>query len=148
MCYTTLHFRRIVYPNKDAINAQKRAAYARRKDIDNNGGNSYNNSPAKKEDTRELLQQLSFTYCGLLEFIPNHTIIEEPIIIAGKGSSKELRIAEKLAQVYAEYENDPKEWMKMVGKIRSDKYLFDIHWYECKDKVVRDPKIKFMKELL
>ena len=82
-----------------------------------------------------------------MEFIPTNTIITNPICIAGKGATKELRIADKLAQRYAKYENDPKEWAKMVGKIYSDKYLFDIHWYECKDKIVREPKIKFMKEI-
>ena len=42
---------------------------------------------------------------------------------------------------------DASEWKKMVGKVKSKKYQFDIHWYECDDKIVLEPKIKSMKEL-
>ena len=134
--------------NRDAINAQKRAAYANRINVninlDGDGGYGYNNSPI--EEIRELPKQLLFTFCGVPEFIPNHAVIEEPLTIAGKGTKKRLRIAKVLAEKYKKYESNPDEWKKMVGKIRSDKYLFDIHWYECDDKIVRDPKIKHMKE--
>jgi len=28
------------------------------------------------------------------------------------------------------YGGKPEDWKKKVGKIESDKYIFDIHWYE------------------
>ena len=64
--------------------------------------------------------------------------------MAGKGAKKEIRDAPRLEAVY---HVDASEWKKMAGKVRSDKYQFDIHWYECADKVVREPKIKHMKPL-
>lgn len=42
--------------------------------------------------------------------------------------------------------NNSTDWNKMVGKIESDKYVFDIHWYEDEKGVMHEPKIKYMKE--
>lgn len=115
--------------NKDYINAQKRAAYARKK--------------GKPEDERSLTERLQFSYNGTLEFIPLHSVIQEPYAMAGKGTEKEIRDVNRLEAVY---KKDSSEWKKMAGKIRSDKYQFDIHWYESDDGIVREPKIKHMKE--
>ena len=38
----------------------------------------------------------------------------------------------------------PEDWSKFVGKITSDKYIFDVHWYERNGRMYR-PKIKMMK---
>ncbi|MBQ5441384.1 MAG: hypothetical protein IIU36_03865 [Firmicutes bacterium] len=86
-------------------------------------------------------------YYGVQGFIPITSIIEEPIVTAGKGKAKVLRLAKELARKYADYDPDPSEWKKMVGKKRSDKFLIDIHWYECGDGIVRDAKIKSFKEI-
>lgn len=48
-------------------------------------------------------------------------------IIAGKGSETPLRIKVKLAELYGGKQDD---WMKKIGKIESDMYIFDMHWYE------------------
>lgn len=115
--------------NKDYINAQKRAAYARK-----------NN---RLEDERVLTERLAITYNDSPDFIPLHTVITEPYAIAGKGTDTPIRDVNRLVAVY---KKDAGEWKKMVGKIRSDKYQFDIHWYECDDQIVLEPKIKYKKE--
>lgn len=115
--------------NKEYINAQKRAAYARK-----------NNKP---EDERVLTERLAITYNNSPDFIPLHTVITEPYAIAGKGTNTPIRDVNRLVAVY---KKDAGEWKKMVGKIKSDKYQFDIHWYECDDKIVLEPKIKSKKE--
>lgn len=116
--------------NKERINAQQRAAYARR-----------NNKP---EDERELTERLQFIYNGFPEFIPLHTVIKNPYVMAGKGADKEIRDVDRLVAVY---QRDESEWKKMAGSVKSEKYKFDIHWYECDDQIVLEPKIKYMKEL-
>ena len=120
--------RKFYAENKGRINAQKRAAYARK-----------NN---KKEDERSLTRRLQFSYNGSPEFIPLHAVITEPYAIAGRGTEKDIRDVDRLVATYGGNET---EWAKMVGKVTSDKYQFDIHWYERKDKIVLEPKIKYMK---
>ena len=92
---------------------------------------------------KSLNEQLQFTYNGDTSFIPKHTIIQDFHVIAGRDSNTELRIAKTLAD---KYHNQPTDWNKMVGKIESDKYVFDIHWYEDEKGVMHEPKIKYMKE--
>lgn len=116
--------------NPEYYRAQKRAAYARK--------------VGKPEDERSLTKRLQFSYNGFLEFIPLHTVINEPYAMAGKGTENEIRDIDRLVAVY---NRDAGEWKKMAGKVRSDKYQFDIHWYECDDQIVREPKIKNMKAL-
>ena len=41
--------------------------------------------------------------------------------------------------------NNENEWAKMVATIKSDKYLFDVHWYEY-DGIQYEMKLKFRKE--
>lgn len=109
--------------NKDAINEQKRKAYARNRE-------------------RSLKKQLPYIYNGREEFIPKGAMIEYAKTIAGKGSKTGLRTADELA---ARYGGNASDWQKRVGKVTSDKYIFDIHWYEYNG-VVYEEKIKFMKE--
>ncbi len=87
-------------------------------------------------------EQLSFNYNGFTEFIPKDTVIKNAITIAGKDGKKVLRDTPRLVATYG---GDPSEWKKQVGKIYSDKYAFDIHWYEYGG-VIYEPKIKAMKE--
>ncbi len=37
-------------------------------------------------------------------------------------------------------------WMKKVGLVKSDRYLFDVHWYEHDDIGAVRHKIKAFKE--
>lgn len=110
--------------NKDQINAQKRAAYA-------------------KKAKRSLPDQLGFSYNGYTEFIPKGTTIENTKTIAGRGSQDILRDKKRLANVYGGKEED---WSKRVGKVSSDKYEFDVHWYEQLDGNITEAKIANIKE--
>lgn len=65
---------------------------------------------------------------GEKNFIPTHTKFNStPKVIAGKGSDVEIRVADKLV---AKYGGNKEEWQKKVANIKSDKYTFDVHWYE------------------
>lgn len=110
--------------NKDEINARKREIYQRKHE-------------------KSLNRQLQFTYNGNVSFIPNHTIIHNSHVIAGRDSETELRVAQTLAD---KYHNQPTDWNKLVGKVESERYVFDIHWYEDEQGTMHDPKIKHMKE--
>lgn len=109
--------------HKDEVNAEKREAY-------------------KKSLERVLQTQLGFVYNNAPKFIPLHTIIEESKVIAGKGSTKELRDTPRLVAIYG---GTPDNWEKRVGKVYSDKFVFDIHWYEYEGKMY-EYKIKYFKE--
>lgn len=77
------------------------------------------------------------------EWIPQGTEITNVLAIAGKDSKTDLRVAGKLSAMYG---GDPAGWKKQAGKVCSDKYEFDIHWY-AHDKVGQfDYKIKNFKE--
>ena len=77
------------------------------------------------------------------EWIPLGTEINNVHTIAGKGAENDIRMAYKLSEIYG---GEPSEWMKQVGKIVSDKYEFDIHWYAHDDLGQFDFKIKSYKE--
>ena len=124
-------------PNELSVEEKKKY-----KGVDIGGYRVYNGSPAKVVETRELPIQLSFKKDGVDNFIPAHTMIKEPLVIAGKGSGKELRDSPRLAAVY---QKDEAGWEKRVGKIYSDKYVFDIHWYEHSG-VMYEHKVKNVKE--
>lgn len=62
-----------------------------------------------------------------LKFIPKSSIISNVHIIAGNGTQTVFRSANKYAQTYG---GKAQEWTKKVGKIESNKYIFDIHWVE------------------
>ena len=95
-----------------------------------------------KQTERVLQTQLGFVYNDSPEFIPKNTTIVKPEKIAGPGTKKELRDVDRLVAVYG---GTKKDWNKMVGKVESDKFTFDIHWYE-RDGVIYEPKIKSLKE--
>ena len=62
-----------------------------------------------------------------LNFIPKNAIISNVHIIAGDETQTVFRSASKYANKYG---GKPEEWTKKVGKIESDKYIFDVHWVE------------------
>lgn len=95
-----------------------------------------------KENSTYLQAQLPYIYNGEKLFIPDKTIIESARTIAGAGSKTELRVEEKLVSLYG---GKTGEWKKRVGKVESDKYIFDIHWYELNGKQY-DMKLKHRSE--
>ena len=78
-----------------------------------------------------LQKKLDYKFNGKKDFIPKKATIEYAKIIAGNGSNTELRARYRLAEKYG---GNAEEWSKCVGKIESDKYIFDVHWYELKGK--------------
>lgn len=109
----------------------------REKYVDNRVETVYN-----KRQRNFLQEQLSFTYNGENLFIPTNAIIKSATVIAGNGSDTVLRKKEWLAETYG---GNAEEWKKCVGKIESDKYLIDVHWYELGKKQY-GAKVKFVKE--
>ncbi|MCI8309094.1 MAG: hypothetical protein HFJ45_02560 [Clostridia bacterium] len=87
------------------------------------------NLPKIKAVSDSVLQkQLGFyNEANNLKFIPKNSIISNVHIIAGKGTQTVFRSANKYVQ---EYGGKAEEWTKKVGKIESDKYIFDVHWVE------------------
>lgn len=75
-------------------------------------------------------------------WIPSNTVIENVHVIAGKGVSVELKAAEALVKKYGGRRDD---WQKLVGKVKSDRYEFDVHWYQLGEKTY-EHKIKTYKE--
>lgn len=94
-------------------------------------------------NTRALSQQLSFTEVdGTRSFIPKNAIITHRKVIAGKGTDIVFRHAKEYSEKYG---HRPEVWKKCVGQINSDKYKFDVHWYEVSSKRMYNPKIKNFK---
>ncbi len=79
------------------------------------------------ENKPYLQEQLSYTINGEKNFIPDKTIISTAKTIAGAGSKTTLRVEKRLVENYGGHLS---EWKKRVGKIESEKYVFDVHWYE------------------
>ena len=44
-----------------------------------------------------------------------------------------------------QYGGNAEDWQKKVGKIESDKYIFDVHWYE-KDDTMHGRKVKWVRK--
>ena len=94
----------------------------------------------KKANNSSLQKQLGFyDESGNLKFIPKNVIITNVYIIAGQGTQTVFRSANKYATKYG---GKSDKWMKKVGKIESDKYIFDIHWVEHKKYGKYDFKLK------
>ena len=89
-----------------------------------------------------LQERLDYEINGEKLFIPQHAKFESVRTIAGAGSKTPLRAAKGLAETYG---GKPEEWKKKVGKIESDKYTFDIHWYELNGAQYR-AKVKERRE--
>lgn len=71
-------------------------------------------------------------------FIPNRSIITNRKVIAGNGTNKALRVENRLIEKYG---GEVGQWKKCVGKIESEKHIFDVHWYEL-DRKQYDTKLK------
>ncbi len=125
--------------NKDKVNSMRREKYADIKDE----RNARRRELYKENKTSKLDKRLDFILHGEKMFIPKGTEITNVKTIAGKGSKVILRKAKDLAEKYG---GNAEDWQKKVGKIESDKYIFDVHWYEGVDKKQYHAKIKSGKE--
>lgn len=106
--------------------------------IDKNKEMLYNSTIA-------LGKKLTFTdNLGTKAFIPKNAEITNIKEIAGINSN-EFRNAEKYVKLYGGQKED---WSKRVGKIESDKYIFDIHWVQGNNGIMTEWKIsnKTLKE--
>lgn len=90
---------------------------------------------------KSLSEPLEFEYNKENGYIPKNAAITNAKVIAGRGSETEFRHAEDYSEKYG---GEPKEWSKFVGKVTSDKYVFDVHWYE-RNGTMYEPKIKAQK---
>lgn len=81
---------------------------------------------------------------GTLSFIPFSTIIKVKRVIAGAGSDVVFRKASEYTSTFG---GDMGLWQKVVGKIESARYSFDIHWVRrIDDNLNVRFKIKSFKE--
>lgn len=93
----------------------------------------------KVESNSYLQSQIKFKDDNNFKFIPSDTIIENVNIIAGEGVNKKINDLKRLTTTYGEG-----NWTKRVGKVESEKYIFDIHWYQKLDEIY-EQKIKAKK---
>ncbi|WP_243142843.1 phage minor capsid protein [Faecalicatena contorta] len=96
----------------------------------------------KNKTKKSLRSRLDYVYNGEKNFIPAGTDVTNQKVIAGAGSDTALRAANRLAKKHG---GKAQDWSKFVGKIESDKYVFDVHWYERGGKMY-DVKLKARKE--
>ena len=91
-----------------------------------------------------LQKQLAYVLdTGEKNFIPTFTKFNStPKVIAGLGSNTPIRVAEKLVK---EYGGEADKWKKKVANIKSDKFVFDVHWYEYNG-LQYEMKLKHRKE--
>lgn len=89
-----------------------------------------------------LQEQLPFVYNEKKAFIPKNTMITSVKVIAGAGVKRKIDVVGRLI---IQYGGTVEEWTKRVGKVESDQYIFDVHWYE-RNGVQYQAKIKHIKE--
>ncbi len=75
--------------------------------------------------------------------IPSGAAAEKVRIMAGKGTSENIRVASQLSKAYGGKEW---QWEKKGGIITTDNYIYDVHWYEL-DGMQYEPKCKSIKEV-
>ena len=92
----------------------------------------------------EFLQsQLSYILNEEENFIPNHAVIKASKVIAGFGTEIPIRVEPALIERHG---GESGQWKKKVGKVQSEKYIFDVHWYEFEGKQY-EMKLKNRKEV-
>ncbi len=98
-----------------------------------NGSGEYEDLKLDYEKKRNSLQErLDYIWInGEKNFIPTGAVMTHTKTIAGAGSKKGLRVEKYLIEKFGGSQG---EWEKRVGKIESEKYIFDVHWYECEYK--------------
>ena len=63
--------------------------------------------------------------------------------MAGQGTRTEIRDIDRLVSAYG---GTAADWKKQAGKVFSDKYIFDVHWYKRDDGIQHDMKLKSRSE--
>lgn len=88
-----------------------------------------------------LQEQLDFVdpLTGEKSFIPKDALIKNSKTIA---QGREIRFVNRLVNTYG---GRLPNWKKRVGKVESDRFMHDVHWYENKDRQY-EAKVKFRKE--
>lgn len=86
-----------------------------------------------------LQQKLSYVWNGEKSFIPQYAKFTNVITMAGAGTDTAIRDIERLVDTY---HIPAEEWKKQAAKVTSDKYIFDLHWYEADDGLQREIKLK------
>ncbi|MFV0529489.1 MAG: phage minor capsid protein [Lachnospiraceae bacterium] len=90
-----------------------------------------------------LQAQVAYELNGEKSFIPKGTTVSSITTIAGKGSGTVLRVEPSLIKANG---GELGEWSKKAGKVNSQKYSFDVHWYERNSKQY-GAKVKNRREL-
>ncbi len=75
--------------------------------------------------------------------IPKGARIEDLRLIAGKSAQSPVKVASYLAETYG---GEPLQWIKMGGKIKTDNFRYEIHWFELNGKHYEE-KLKGIKKL-
>ena len=105
---------------------------------------NWNKIKALVNSKNYLQEQLAYIYNGEKCFIPKHTVFSSKAkVIAGGAAKDKIRCVGSLIKKYG---GTAEKWEKKVASIKSDKYLFDVHWYEC-DGIQYEMKLKHRKEL-
>lgn len=113
--------RRDIYPDiAKARNARRKILYA-----------------IKKQ--RSVAEDMPFVYNGENLYIPAGAEFTNVTTIAGKGTKVAIHDVKRLVATYG---GKAEDWKKRVGKVESDRFLIDIHWYEKDDGILIEEKIK------
>lgn len=88
---------------------------------------------------KHLQQKLSYVWDGEKNFIPQYAKFSKVVTMAGAGTDSPIRDVNRLVSTY---HIPAEEWKKQAGKVSSDKYIFDVHWYEADDGIQREVKLK------
>jgi hypothetical protein len=70
--------------------------------------------------------------------VPKGATLESVRVIAGRGTSSVLRDAYRLSDMYG---GQLLLWEKKCGKVNTDNFIYDVHWYEYNEKQY-DQKVK------
>lgn len=97
---------------------------------------------ARARTKNYLQEQLAYVWNGEKMFLPKNTHFDAVVTMAGYGAKDPIHIVDRLI---ADYGGAVDDWRKRAGRITSNKYIFDVHWYE-KDGIQYEPKLKNRKE--
>jgi SPP1 gp7 family putative phage head morphogenesis protein len=91
----------------------------------------------------QLQQKLSYAWNGEKKFISQYAKFSHVKTMAGNGTDTPIRDVERLVDTYR---IPAEKWKKQAGRVDSDKYIFDLHWYEADDGIQREVKLKSRTE--
>ncbi len=87
-----------------------------------------NKVPKKRKIGNSILSvPLKSKLDGVWHFIPQGVEITNGTVIAGAGVKNNIRDIKRLLTMYG---GTPEEWMKCVGKVETDNFMYDVHWYQ------------------